>query len=95
MRGKLATWQISDAEVDGYISQIRERYEDVRQAKVTELPLSVRAYNILHRNFETIGEMLEFRPSLLFLRGFGRTSLAEVEDILKRLGLELPNQFGG
>lgn len=67
-----------------------EFYEKLR-LPVSELELSVRSANCLREaNISTIGELVQKNPQeMLKYRNFGKKSLAEIDELLKSMGLSL------
>lgn len=65
--------------------------EDLLSRSVEELQISVRATNSLkNENIRTIGELVQrTRGDLLRTPNLGRKSLAEIEAVLRELGLKL------
>jgi len=70
---------------------VSEELEEKLKTPIAELELSVRAANCLREaKIQTIGELLEkTSQELLKYRNFGKKSLAEIEELLKGMGLSL------
>lgn len=64
---------------------------DKLRLPVTELELSVRAANCLREaKIKSIGDLVQRgEPEMLKFRNFGKKSLAEIQEILKGMGLDL------
>ncbi|MBI4340923.1 MAG: DNA-directed RNA polymerase subunit alpha [Candidatus Omnitrophica bacterium] len=70
---------------------INEEMQEKLKTPISELELSVRSANCLREaKIHTIGELVEKSPQeLLKYRNFGKKSLAEIEELLKGMGLSL------
>ena len=70
---------------------INEELQEKLKTPISELELSVRSANCLREaKISTIGELVEKSPQeLLKYRNFGKKSLAEIEELLKGMGLSL------
>lgn len=74
------------------IEQVDEKKEELQRLltkPVTELELSVRSSNCLkNANIKTIGDLVKkTETEMLKYRNFGRKSLTEIQQILKKMGL--------
>ena len=70
---------------------VDEELQEKLKTPISELELSVRSANCLREaKIHTIGELVEKSPQeLLKYRNFGKKSLAEIEELLKGMGLGL------
>ncbi|MBI3996511.1 MAG: DNA-directed RNA polymerase subunit alpha [Candidatus Omnitrophica bacterium] len=70
---------------------INEELQEKLKTPISELELSVRSANCLREaKIHTIGELVEkSQAELLKYRNFGKKSLAEIEELLKGMGLSL------
>jgi len=70
---------------------VDEELQEKLKTSISELELSVRSANCLREaKIHTIGELVEKTPQeLLKYRNFGKKSLAEIEELLKGMGLSL------
>ena len=70
---------------------VNEELEEKLKTPIAELELSVRSANCLREaKIQTIGELVQKSPQeLLKYRNFGKKSLAEIEELLKGMGLDL------
>ncbi len=70
---------------------VDEELQEKLKTPISELELSVRSANCLREaKIHTIGELVEKSPQeLLKYRNFGKKSLAEIEELLKGMGLSL------
>ena len=70
---------------------VNEELQEKLKTPISELELSVRSANCLREaNIQTIGELVQkTSQELLKYRNFGRKSLAEIEELLKGMGLSL------
>lgn len=70
---------------------VNEELQEKLKTPISELELSVRSANCLREaKILTIGELVEKSPQeLLKYRNFGKKSLAEIEELLKGMGLSL------
>ncbi len=70
---------------------VNEETQEKFKTPISELELSVRSANCLREaKIFTIGELVEKTPQeLLKYRNFGKKSLAEIEELLKGMGLSL------
>jgi len=70
---------------------VNEELQEKLKTPISELELSVRSANCLREaKIHTIGELVEKSPQeLLKYRNFGKKSLAEIEELLKGMGLSL------
>ncbi|MBI4343534.1 MAG: DNA-directed RNA polymerase subunit alpha [Candidatus Omnitrophica bacterium] len=73
------------------VTAVNEELEQKLKTPIGELELSVRSANCLREaKITTIAELVEKSPQeLLKYRNFGKKSLAEIEDLLKGMGLSL------
>lgn len=71
--------------------QINEELQEKLRTPIAELELSVRSANCLREaKITTIGELVDKSPAeLLKYRNFGKKSLAEIDELLKSMGLAL------
>lgn len=71
--------------------QINEELQEKLRTPIAELELSVRSANCLREaKIATIGELVQKSPQeLLKYRNFGKKSLAEIDELLKSMGLGL------
>ena len=76
---------------DGEPAEVNEELQEKLKTPIGELELSVRSANCLREaKIHTIGELVEKSPQeLLKYRNFGKKSLAEIEELLKGMGLAL------
>lgn len=76
---------------DGEPAAVNEELQEKLKTPIGELELSVRSANCLREaKIHTIGELVEKSPQeLLMYRNFGKKSLAEIEELLKGMGLTL------
>ena len=76
---------------DGEPAAVNEELQEKLKTPIAELELSVRSANCLREaKIHTIGELVEKSPQeLLKYRNFGKKSLAEIEELLKGMGLAL------
>jgi len=76
---------------DGEPAAVNEELQEKLKTPIGELELSVRSANCLREaKIHTIGELVEKSPQeLLKYRNFGKKSLAEIEELLKGMGLAL------
>ncbi|MBI4003625.1 MAG: DNA-directed RNA polymerase subunit alpha [Candidatus Omnitrophica bacterium] len=76
---------------DGEPAAVNEELQEKLKTPIGELELSVRSANCLREaKIHTIGELVEKSPQeLLKYRNFGKKSLAEIEELLKGMGLTL------
>ena len=76
---------------------VNEELQEKLKTPISELELSVRSANCLREaKIATIGELVEKTPQeLLKYRNFGKKSLAEIEELLKGMGLALGISLGG
>jgi len=77
-------------------AHVDEELQEKLKTPISELELSVRSANCLREaKIHTIGELVEKSPQeLLKYRNFGKKSLAEIEDLLKGMGLSLGSASG-
>ncbi len=70
---------------------VSEELQEKLKTPISELELSVRSANCLREaKIHTIGELVEKTPQeLLKYRNFGKKSLAEIDELLKGMGLAL------
>ncbi len=70
---------------------VDEELQEKLKTPIAELELSVRAANCLREaKITTIGELVQRSPQdLLKYRNFGKKSLAEIDELLKSMGLSL------
>ena len=70
---------------------VNEELQKKLKTPIAELELSVRSANCLREaKITTIGELVDKSPQeLLKYRNFGKKSLAEIEELLKGMGLQL------
>ena len=70
---------------------VNEEMQEKLKTPISELELSVRSANCLREaKITTIGELVHHSPGeLLKCRNFGKKSLAEIEELLRGMGLEL------
>ena len=70
---------------------VSEELQEKLKTPISELELSVRSANCLREaKIHTIGELVEKTPQeLLKYRNFGKKSLAEIDELLHGMGLEL------
>ena len=70
---------------------VDEELQEKLKTPISELELSVRSANCLREaKIHTIGELVDKSPAeLLKYRNFGKKSLAEIEELLKGMGLGL------
>ena len=82
---------LPDEPEDGEAPTISEELQEKLRTPISELELSVRSANCLREaKISMIGELVEKSPAeLLKYRNFGKKSLAEIEELLKGMGLEL------
>lgn len=85
---------------DEEIEEVDEKKEELQQLlarPVSELELSVRSSNCLRNaNIRTIGELVRKTESeMLKYRNFGRKSLTEIQEILKKMGLSFGMDLDG
>jgi len=75
---------------------INEELQEKLKTPISELELSVRSANCLREaKILTIGELVDKSPAeLLQYRNFGKKSLAEIEELLKGMGLSLGASSG-
>ncbi len=76
--------------------QINEELQEKLRTPIAELELSVRSANCLREaKIATIGELVNKSPQeLLKYRNFGKKSLAEIDELLKSMGLTLGMDSG-
>src|SRR3989338_3050986 len=76
---------------DSEPAAVNEELQEKLKTPIGELELSVRSANCLREaKIHTIGELVEKSPQeLLKYRNFGKKSLAEIEELLKGMGLAL------
>src|SRR3989338_668323 len=76
---------------DDTASPVNEELVEKLRTPIGELELSVRSANCLREaNIETIGDLVQKKPQeLLKYRNFGKKSLAEIDELLKGMGLGL------
>ena len=76
---------------DGEPAEVNEELQEKLKTPIGELELSVRSANCLREaQIHTIGELVEkSQQELLKYRNFGKKSLAEIEELLKGMGLSL------
>ena len=81
---------------DSEPAEVNEELQEKLKTPIAELELSVRSANCLREaKIHTIGELVEKSPSeLLKYRNFGKKSLAEIEELLKGMGLSLAGSEG-
>ena len=81
---------------DGEQAKVNEELEEKLRTPIAELELSVRSANCLREaQITTIGDLVKRTPQeLLEYRNFGKKSLAEIEELLKGMGLSLANAAG-
>ncbi len=72
-------------------AEVNEEMQEKLKTPISELELSVRSANCLREaKIHTIGELVDKSPAeLLKYRNFGKKSLAEIEELLKGMGLGL------
>lgn len=72
-------------------SAISEELQEKLKTPISELELSVRSANCLREaKIATIGDLVEKSPQeLLKYRNFGKKSLAEIDELLQGMGLQL------
>ncbi len=75
---------------------VNEELQEKLKTPISELELSVRSANCLREaKIMTIGELVDKSPAeLLKYRNFGKKSLAEIEELLKGMGLSLGSSAG-
>jgi len=75
---------------------VDEELQEKLRTPISELELSVRSANCLREaKIRTIGELVEkSSQELLKYRNFGKKSLAEIDELLKGMGLSLGNSPG-
>jgi len=75
---------------------VDEELQEKLRTPISELELSVRSANCLREaKIRTIGELVEKSPQeLLKYRNFGKKSLAEIDELLKGMGLSLGTPLG-
>jgi DNA-directed RNA polymerase subunit alpha len=75
---------------------VNEELQEKLRTPISELELSVRAANCLREaKIRTIGDLVQKSPQeLLKYRNFGKKSLAEIDELLKGMGLELGMAMG-
>ena len=75
---------------------VNEELQEKLKTPIAELELSVRSANCLREaKIQTIGDLVEKNPQeLLKYRNFGKKSLAEIEELLKGMGLSLGMSLG-
>lgn len=75
---------------------INEELQEKLKTPISELELSVRSANCLREaKIMTIGELVDkSHAELLKYRNFGKKSLAEIEELLKGMGLSLGSSAG-
>ncbi len=78
------------------LAAINEELQEKLKTPISELELSVRSANCLREaKILTIGELVDKSPAeLLQYRNFGKKSLAEIEELLKGMGLSLGASSG-
>ncbi len=76
------------------IATVDEELQEKLKTPISELELSVRSANCLREaKIHTIGELVEkSSQELLKYRNFGKKSLAEIEELLKGMGLSLAGE---
>ena len=81
---------------DSEPAEVSEELQEKLKTPIAELELSVRSANCLREaKIHTIGELVEKSPpELLKYRNFGKKSLAEIEELLKGMGLSLVDSEG-
>jgi len=81
---------------DSEPAEVNEELQEKLKTPIAELELSVRSANCLREaQIHTIGELVDKSPSeLLKYRNFGKKSLAEIEELLKGMGLSLAGSEG-
>ena len=82
---------LPDEPADEEPSVVNEELQEKLQTPISELELSVRSANCLREaQILTIGQLVEkTHQELLKYRNFGKKSLAEIEELLKSMGLSL------
>ncbi|MBI2104601.1 MAG: DNA-directed RNA polymerase subunit alpha [Candidatus Omnitrophica bacterium] len=75
---------------------VSEELQEKLKTPISELELSVRSANCLREaKIHTIGELVEKTPQeLLKYRNFGKKSLAEIDELLHGMGLQLGGPTG-
>jgi len=75
---------------------VSEELQEKLRTPISELELSVRSANCLREaKINTIADLVEKTPQeLLKYRNFGKKSLAEIDELLKGMGLELGQAAG-
>jgi DNA-directed RNA polymerase subunit alpha len=83
--------QLPEEEKEEPLEQVDTELMEKLNMPITELELSVRSSNCLKEaNIKTIGELVKrSEQDLLKYRNFGKKSLAEIQGILKGMGLSL------
>ena len=78
-----------DVEVNEEFDENVLRMRQLLKQKLVDMNLSVRALNCLKAaNVETLGDLVQYNKSdLLKFRNFGKKSLTELDDLLKRMNL--------
>ncbi len=73
------------------VDEKKEQMKRLLSMKISELELSVRSTNCLKSaNIETLADLVKYEEDeILKLKNFGKKSLEEINDVLKRLGLRL------
>ena len=76
---------------DEELPAVSEELQEKLKTPISELELSVRSANCLREaKIHTIGELVEKTPQeLLKYRNFGKKSLAEIDELLHGMGLQL------
>ncbi len=87
---------LPDEPEDEAPSAVNEELQEKLKTPISELELSVRAANCLREaKIHTIGDLVEKGPQeLLKYRNFGKKSLAEIDELLKGMGLSLGMNLG-
>ena len=88
---------LPDEPEDEEPAAVNEELQEKLKTPIAELELSVRSANCLREaKIQTIGDLVEKQPQeLLKYRNFGKKSLAEIEELLKGMGLALGMTRGG
>ena len=88
---------LPDEPEDEEPAAVNEELQEKLKTPIAELELSVRSANCLREaKIQTIGDLVEKQPQeLLKYRNFGKKSLAEIEELLKGMGLALGMTLGG
>ena len=82
---------LPDEPEDEEPAAVNEELQEKLKTSISELELSVRSANCLREaKIKTIGDLVEKSPQeLLKYRNFGKKSLAEIDELLHSMGLQL------